>query len=105
VQWRAPIARLVAISSGAGVVAGWTAITIGFLSGTLIWLNMNMIRTRIIFFPLIEDHVGVFHTRCVAALAGGFCTGVFAIIEGCTTFGFNNTGGAINGNGRQVWKE
>jgi Amt family ammonium transporter len=95
------IAGLVAASSGAGVVAGWSAIFIGFLSSTLTWLSM-ILKPRTIF-KCVDDPVGVFHTRCVAALVGGFCTGIFATVEGCTAFGLTNLGGAIDGNGRQVW--
>jgi len=34
---------------------------------------------------------------------GGFLTGLFATSEGCAAFGVTNPGGAIDGNGRQVW--
>ena len=39
----------------------------------------------------------------VAGLLGGFMTGILATVEGCAAFGLTNPGGAIAGNGRQVW--
>lgn len=39
----------------------------------------------------------------VAGFLGGFLTGIFATIDGCAAFGLTNPGGAIEGNGRQVW--
>lgn len=39
----------------------------------------------------------------VAGLLGGFLTGIFATVDGCAAFGLSNPGGAIEGNGKQVW--
>jgi Amt family ammonium transporter len=39
----------------------------------------------------------------IAGLLGGFMTGILATVEGCAAFGLTNPGGAIAGNGRQVW--
>lgn len=39
----------------------------------------------------------------MGALVGGIGTGLFATIEGCAAFGLSNPGGAIDGNGKQVW--
>lgn len=39
----------------------------------------------------------------VAGYLGGFLTGLFATIEGCAAFALTNPGGAIDGNGHQVW--
>ena len=39
----------------------------------------------------------------MAGLLGGFMTGILATVEGCAAFGLTNPGGAIAGNGRQVW--
>ena len=47
--------------------------------------------------------VGIVHTHMVAGYLGGFLTGLFATIEGCAAFALTNPGGAIDGNGRQVW--
>lgn len=52
---------------------------------------------------LIDVLVGVVHTHMVAGFMGGFLTGIFATIDGCAAFGLTNPGGAIEGNGRQVW--
>jgi Amt family ammonium transporter len=52
---------------------------------------------------LADDVVGDFHTHLVGGIVGGFLTGIFATYEGCEAFGAVNPGGAIDGNGRQVW--
>lgn len=39
----------------------------------------------------------------VAGFTGGFLTGIFATSDGCAAFGLTNPGGAIEGNGKQVW--
>jgi Amt family ammonium transporter len=36
-------------------------------------------------------------------LLGGFLTGLFATVPGVAAFGDTNPGGAIEGNGKQVW--
>jgi Amt family ammonium transporter len=97
------ITGLVGITPAAGVVSGWGAICIGFATGTIPWLSMNIMGKKVPFFMKIDDTLGVFHTHCVAGLLGGFCTGLFATVEGCAAFGISNPGGAIAGNGRQVW--
>lgn len=97
------ITGLVAITPAAGVVAGWSAICIGLASGTIPWASMNIMGKRVSVFRKIDDTLGVFHTHCVAGFVGGFCTGLFATIEGCAAFGLTNLGGAIDGNGKQVW--
>ena len=45
----------------------------------------------------------MFHTHFVGALVGGIGTGLFATASGCAAFGLSNPGGAIDGNGKQVW--
>lgn len=64
---------------------------------------MNIMGKRVQYFHKIDDTLGIFHTHCVAGVVGGFCTGLFATIEGCAAFGLTNPGGAIDGNGKQVW--
>jgi len=99
------ITGLVGITPAAGVVAGWGAIAIGFATGTIPWLSMNIMGKRVAYFRKIDDVLGIFHTHCVAGFVGGMCTGLFATIEGCAAFGITNPGGAIDGNGVQVWKQ
>ena len=96
------ITGLVAITPAAGVVAGWGAIIIGVCSGSIPWISMNILgKTK--FMYLIDDTLGVFHTHLVAGFLGGFLTGLFATAEGCAAFALTTPGGAIEGNGRQVW--
>jgi len=97
------ITGLVAITPAAGVVTGWGAIIIGALSGTIPWFSMNMMGKKVGLFQKIDDTLGVFHTHAVAGFTGGFCVGLFATAEGCAAFAIASPGGAIAGNGRQVW--
>jgi len=97
------ITGLVAITPAAGVVAGWGAIALGFGSGTIPWLSMNIAGRKLAFFAHVDDTLEVFHTHFVGALVGGIGTGLFATADGCAAFGITNHGGAIDGNGKQVW--
>jgi ammonium transporter, Amt family len=96
------ITGLVAITPAAGVIAGWGAIVMGVLSGAIPWASMNLLgRTRP--FQAVDDTLGVVHTHMVAGALGGFFTGILATKEGCAAFAIANQGGAIEGNGKQVW--
>lgn len=97
------IAGLVAITPCASVIAGWAAICVGFASGAITWASMNIMGRKIAYFRKIDDTLGVFHTHCVAGFVGGFSAGLFATAEGCKAFGLTNPGGAIDGNGQQIW--
>ena len=96
------ITGLVSITPAAGFVAGWGAIIIGLCSGSIPWVTLNMAKKTKIFL-LFDDTLEVFHTHCVAGVLGGFLTGLFATAEGCAAFALTTPGGAIEGNGRQVW--
>jgi len=96
------ITGLVAITPAAGVIPGWAAIVMGFFSGSIPWLSMNMLG-KMKWFTYVDDTLQVFHTHAVAGFLGGFLTGIFATAEGCAAFGATQPGGAIDGNGRQVW--
>ncbi|KAI8580654.1 hypothetical protein K450DRAFT_236654 [Umbelopsis ramanniana AG] len=96
------ITGLVAITPAAGVIAGWGAIVMGVCSGAIPWLSMNYLG-RTAFFRKVDDCLGVFHTHAVAGVVGGFMTGILATKDGCAAFGITNPGGAIEGNGKQVW--
>lgn len=96
------ITGLVAITPAAGVVAGWGAMVIGLCSGIFPWLSMNILgRTK--WFLQVDDVLGNVHTHMLGGLLGGFLTGLFATEQGCAAFGLTNPGGAIEGNGKQVW--
>jgi len=97
------ITGLVAITPAAGVVAGWGAIIIGVCSGIVPWISMNIFPGKTKFFYRVDDALGVFHTHLVAGVLGGFLTGLFATAEGCAAFAISSPGGAIAGNGKQVW--
>lgn len=94
------ITGLVAIAPGAGVVAAWSAVTIGVISGFTIWLILSQ---KFRFFSFVDDTLDIFYTHGVASALGGFLTGIFATGAGCVAFSCNDAGGAIAGNGRQVW--
>lgn len=96
------ITGLVAITPAAGVVAGWGAIIIGVCSGSIPWMSMNILgRTK--WFQKVDDCLGNVHSHMLGGFLGGLLTGIFATSQGCAAFGLTNPGGAIDGNGRQVW--
>lgn len=98
------ITGLVAITPAAGVVAGWGAVAIGFFSGSIPWLSMNIVGKKVKLFAAVDDTLGVFHTHCVAGIVGGFLTGIFATEAGCAAFACVDVGGGlVAGNARQVW--
>jgi Amt family ammonium transporter len=97
------ITGLVAITPAAGVIAGWGAIVMGLLSGSIPWLSMNTMGKKWGLFRKVDDCLGVFHTHAVAGFVGGFMTGILATVQGSAAFAITNPGGAIDGNGRQVW--
>jgi ammonium transporter family len=51
----------------------------------------------------VDDTLDVFHTHFVAAIVGGFFTGIFATQGGTAAFALAATGGAIDRYGKQVW--
>ncbi|KAJ1547847.1 hypothetical protein HK405_004790 [Cladochytrium tenue] len=97
------ITGLVAITPAAGLVAGWGAIIIGLVSGSIPWVSMNVAGKKWKLFEYVDDCLGVVHTHAVAGFLGGILTGIFSTTEGCAAFACLNPGGAINGNGRQVY--
>ncbi|KAJ3119935.1 hypothetical protein HK100_000104 [Physocladia obscura] len=97
------ITGLVVITPGAGLVAGWGALAMGALSGSIPWLSMNILGKTKLFALHVDDALGVFHTHAVAGFLGGILTGVFATVEGCEAFALTNPGGAVAGNWRQVY--
>jgi Amt family ammonium transporter len=65
---------------------------------------MNIAGRKLKLFTVhVDDALGITHTHMVAGALGGFLTGLFATEEGCAAFALTNKGGAIDGNGRQVW--
>ena len=97
------ITGLVAITPAAGFVAGWGAIIIGFCSGSIPWLSMNILGKQKWFLEFSDDVVGDFHTHLVGGVLGGFLTGIFATSDGVAAFALLSPGGAIDGYGKQVW--
>lgn len=97
------ITGLVAITPAAGVIAGWGAIIFGICSGSLPWLSMNIMQKKVSLFKHVDDTLGIFHTHAVAGVTGGFLVGLFSTSQGDAAFAIGNPGGAIDGNGKQVW--
>ena len=85
-----------------GVVAGWGAIIIGVVSGSIPWITMNVLSKRLSFFRAVDDVLGVVHTHMVAGVCGGFLVGIFATSEGSTAFASLSPGGGITGHGVQI---
>jgi Amt family ammonium transporter len=96
------ITGLVAITPAAGLIAGWAAIVMGILSGSIPWFSMNFMGKKYWLWTYVDDTLGVYHTHLVAGTLGGMMTGVFATVEGCAAFGATTPGGAIAGNWAQV---
>src|SRR6202050_5026594 len=71
------IARLVAITPGAGYVDGWGAIIIGIVAGIIPWLSMNKFQ-KLPFMQKVDDTLSVFSTHGVAGLLGGLMVGLLA---------------------------
>jgi Amt family ammonium transporter len=97
------ITGLVAITPAAGVIAGWGAIIMGTLSGSIPWFTMNILGKKLSIFQHVDDTLGVFHTHAVAGYLGGFMAGILATTQGSAAFQLTTKGGAIERNGRQVW--
>jgi len=97
------ITGLVAITPAAGVITGWGSIAMGILSGSIPYVSMNVVGRQWSLFETVDDCLGVFHTHAVPGFIGGFSVGILATVQGSTAFGLTNPGGAIDGNGRQVW--
>jgi len=97
------ITGLVAITPAAGVITGWGAIVMGALSGSIPYLSMNVLGKRWKLFHYVDDCLGIVHTHAVAGFVGGFWVGILATVQGSEAFAITNPGGAIDGNGRQVW--
>jgi len=97
------ITGLVAITPAAGFVAGWGAIILGTISGSIPWITLNLGKRHIPLFRHVDDVLDVFHTHLVASVLGGFFTGIFATQGGTGAFGNAPTGGAVAGYGHVVW--
>lgn len=98
------VTGLVAITPAAGVIAGWGAIVFGICSGTIPWISMNVAGKKLKLFTVyVDDTLGITHTHMVAGFLGGFLVGIFATPQGSYAFALTNWGGAISGNGKQVW--
>jgi Amt family ammonium transporter len=78
---------------------------LGFLRKSLnaLQISLNLGKRHLKIFQHVDDTLDVFHTHFVGSLVGGIGTGLFATSKGCAAFGLANPGGAIDGNGRQVW--
>ena len=65
---------------------------------------MNVLGKRTkLFTHYVDDTLGVTHTHMVAGFVGGFLVGLFSTPMGDAAFALTNPGGAIAGNGKQVW--
>jgi len=97
------ITGLVAITPAAGFVAGWGAIIIGLISGSVPWVTLNLGKRHLAILQHVDDCLDVLHTHFVASILGGFFTGIFAVSGGTNAFGAGTNGGGVAGYGRQVW--
>ncbi|KAJ0982586.1 hypothetical protein J5N97_010841 [Dioscorea zingiberensis] len=58
--------------------AGWAAIIMGILSGSIPWYTMMVLHRKISFLKNVDDTMAVFHTHAIAGSLGGILTGFFA---------------------------
>jgi ammonium transporter, Amt family len=69
---------LVSITPAGVVAAGWGAIVIGIVSGSVSWVMMNIAGKKLSLFHHVDDTLGVFHTHLVAGAFGGFLVSIFS---------------------------
>jgi len=97
------ITGLVGITPAAGFVAGWGAIIIGILSGSIPWVSMNIVGKRWSLIRRVDDTLGVVHTHLVAGFVGGIATGVLSTSSGDLAFAAVSPGGAVTGHWKQLY--
>lgn len=89
----AAITGLVAITPAAGYVNGWGALVIGIAAGTIPWISLNKLSSKL----KVDDALGVFPAHGIAGLTGGLLTGVLAD-PAVTQFVAPGLTGALYGN-------
>ncbi|ONI14525.1 hypothetical protein PRUPE_4G285400 [Prunus persica] len=88
--------------------AGWAAIVMGVMSGSVPWFTMMIMDKRWKLLSAVDDTLGVVHTHAVAGFLGGVLTGLFAEPELCALFlpVTNSRGGVYGGSGgMQILKQ
>eukprot|EP00850_Spirogloea_muscicola_P012429 SM000080S22944 [mRNA] locus=s80:221900:225468:- [translate_table: standard] len=81
------ITGLVAITPGAGVVTGWGALIVGFFSGSVPWVTLNLVKKNLRILQVVDDTLDIAHTHGVAGLLGGILVGFLASAPLCRSFG------------------
>jgi Amt family ammonium transporter len=71
------ITGLVAITPSAGFITGWSAIAIGVIASTIVWMAIRFL-SRAPVFRNVDDTLGVVYTHGIAGFTGGLLVGVFA---------------------------
>ncbi len=98
----AMITGLVAITPAAGFIDGWSAIAMGAVASTLVWMAIRYL-SRAPIFRKVDDTLGVVYTHGVAGVTGGLMVGVLAnpkLVEYIGLKGTPNISGAglLHGN-------
>jgi Amt family ammonium transporter len=73
----AMITGLVAITPAAGFIDGWSAIVMGAVASTIVWLAIKYL-SRAPIFRKVDDTLGVVYTHGFAGVIGGLLTGLLA---------------------------
>ncbi|MED6148797.1 Ammonium transporter 2 member 4 [Stylosanthes scabra] len=80
------ITGLVCITPAAGIVQGWAAILMGFISGSVPWYTLMVVHHKIKLLNKIDDPMAIFHTHAITGTLGGILTGLFAVPKLCRLF-------------------
>ncbi len=98
----AMITGLVAITPAAGFIDGWSAIVMGVVASTIVWMAIRYL-SRAPIFRKVDDTLGVVYTHGIAGVTGGLMVGVLAnpkIVEYIGTGSTSSIAGAglLHGN-------
>jgi Amt family ammonium transporter len=99
------ITGLVAITPAAGFISGYSAVVMGVVASTIVWMAIRFL-SRAPVFRSVDDTLGVIYTHGIAGLCGGLLTGILADPKMIEYIGLGKTeslpgiAGAIHGS----WK-
>ncbi|KAJ0080256.1 hypothetical protein Patl1_23307 [Pistacia atlantica] len=66
--------------------AGWAAILMGIISGSVPWYTMMVLHNKLKLLRLVDDPMALIHTHALTGTLGGILTGFFAVPKLCRLF-------------------